>query len=108
MLPATFGLRGGMQIFIKTFTGKTITIDDVEGRHVIFELKMAIRRQMRIIFAQYEDCYVAFGGHRLVDHHTLNFYKIFSSSTVWMIMRLRGVGKQDDTSNNTIKTRAVC
>ena len=29
LLPESFGLQGGMQIFIKTLTGKTITIDDI-------------------------------------------------------------------------------
>ena len=91
MLPATFGgRRGGTQVFIKTLTGRTITIDDVEGRHVIFELKMAIRRKMRLIFTQYDEYYLIFGGHRLVDHQTLNFYNIVSGSAVWMVMRLRG------------------
>ena len=34
VLPATFGgLRGGMQIFVKTLTGKTITINDRLRRH---------------------------------------------------------------------------
>ena len=30
---------------------------------------------MRIIFAQYEDYYLVFAGHRLVDHQTLNLWQ---------------------------------
>ena len=76
-------------------SGKTITIDDVQGRHCVFELKMAIHRKMRIMYAQYDEYYLVLGGHRLIDVQTLSFYNIVSGSTVWMVMRLRGGAKAD-------------
>ena len=96
VLPATFGLRGGMQIFIKTITGKTITIDDIDGRRIILELKIQIRRKLHLPCTRDADFYMIFNGHRLAEHHTLNHNNITSGSTVWMVMRLRG-GMQDDT-----------
>ena len=84
------GLRGGTQIFIKTLTGKTITIDDIDGTRNICELKQVIRLKLHLIFTQNADFYMIFGGHRLADHRTLDSYNIISGSTVWMVMRLRG------------------
>ena len=90
MLPATFGLRGGMQTFVKTLTGKAITIDDIGAADTIETLKTKIRIKVRWVFMQNADFYMIFSGLRLADHHSLNFYNIVSGSTVWMVMRLRG------------------
>ena len=97
VLPASFGLRGGMQIFIKTITGKTITIDDIDDRHIILELKMKIRLKLDFPCTRDADFYMIFNGRRLAEHHTLNHNNITSGSTVWMVMRLRG-DMQDSTS----------
>ena len=84
------GLRGGSQIFVKTLTGKTLTVNDVGSGDTVGVLKEALSEKLHLIFAQNADFYMIFGGHRLADHRTLDSYNIISGSTVWMVMRLRG------------------
>eukprot|EP00555_Chaetoceros_dichaeta_P000473 CAMPEP_0198278284 /NCGR_PEP_ID=MMETSP1447-20131203/66294_1 /TAXON_ID=420782 /ORGANISM="Chaetoceros dichaeta, Strain CCMP1751" /LENGTH=310 /DNA_ID=CAMNT_0043973359 /DNA_START=38 /DNA_END=971 /DNA_ORIENTATION=- len=109
-------LRGGMQLFVKTLTGKTVSIEVEEGESIedvkakIAEKEGIPPEQQRLIFGgqQLQDAktledydvgddatlhlVVDIGGQQLQDAKTLEDYDVGDDATLHLVLRLRGGG----------------
>lgn len=78
--------RGGMQLFVKTLTGKTVSIEVEEGES-IEDVKAKIAEKEGIPPEQQR---LIFGGQQLQDAKTLQDYDVGDDATLHLVLRLRG------------------
>eukprot|EP00527_Entomoneis_sp_CCMP2396_P009712 CAMPEP_0198136464 /NCGR_PEP_ID=MMETSP1443-20131203/114_1 /TAXON_ID=186043 /ORGANISM="Entomoneis sp., Strain CCMP2396" /LENGTH=268 /DNA_ID=CAMNT_0043797689 /DNA_START=126 /DNA_END=932 /DNA_ORIENTATION=+ len=81
-------VRGGMQLFVKTLTGKTVSIEVEEGES-IEDVKAKIAEKEGIPPEQQR---LIFGGQQLQDSKTLDDYNVGDDATLHLVLRLRGGG----------------
>lgn len=96
-----------MQIFIKSYDGKTKTID-VESTDSILAVKLKLSAKLKdednsIVLP--EDMRLLFAGYQLEDHKILADYNIQRESTLHLVLRLRG-GMHHATSTGKAKDKA--
>ena len=75
------------QIFVKTLTGKTMTIDGCCSHWRVEDLKAQIQEKEGIACDQQR---LIYGGTQLEEGRTLGYYKIAQESTLHLVLRLRG------------------
>jgi large subunit ribosomal protein L40e len=75
-----------MQIFVKTLTGKTITLK-VEPAYFVEDVKELIEESQGLMPDQQR---LIFAGMQLEDSKKLSDYKIKNESTLHLVLRLRG------------------
>ena len=76
--------RGGMQLFVKTLTGKTVSIEVEEGES-IEDVKAKIAEKEGIPPEQQR---LIFGGQQLQDSKTLDDYNVGDDATLHLVLRL--------------------
>ena len=76
-----------MQLFVKTLTGQTITLDVSVGATVM-EMKLMLLRKVGVPMEQQR---LIFSGRLLEDGRKLSHYSIQHEATIHMVLRLRGM-----------------
>ena len=78
-------MQTNMQIFIKSLTGKCITLD-VDQAESIASVKAKLAEKEGISPGEQR---LVFGGKQLEDERTLGDYNITKESTIHLVLRLR-------------------
>jgi len=86
------------QIFIKTLTGKTLTVD-VKPTFTVLDIKFAIEEKEDIPYMYQR---LMFCGKLLCDSNTVNSYKIQKYYTLHLVLKLRGGMLHETSGRNNL------
>lgn len=77
-------LRGGMQILVKTLSGKTITIEVEEDSDKVINIKQKIKDKEGY---EIDEQTITLGGKPLENEKLFKDYEVTSESTLWLSLR---------------------
>ena len=78
--------RKMIQLFVKSLTGKTITLR-MNSNDTVVDVKAKLEKKESIPPVEQQ---LIFQGQQLDDDHTLDDYAISNNSTLHLVLRLRG------------------
>ena len=84
--PCCLSLPGGMQVFVKTISGKYITLDILPETTVLALKQQVYNKEGIPVDAQI----FVFAGKSLQDEHLLSEYGVMQESTLFLMLRLKG------------------
>ena len=88
-----------MQIFVKMITSRTITID-VHPDDLIEDVKLIIMGKEPLPIDSQR---LVYAGKQLQNHMTLRDYNVQKESTIFLILRLAGGGREDSSDTSKIE-----
>ncbi|KFH03438.1 ubiquitin family protein [Toxoplasma gondii VAND] len=81
------GVRGGFNLQVKTMSGKTVVLDNVQGSDSILDIKRRVEQREGIPVDQQR---LVFNGKQLENGKTVQDYNLSENSVLHLVLRLRG------------------
>nr|CEL64732.1 TPA: Ubiquitin, related [Neospora caninum Liverpool] len=81
------GVRGGFNLQVKTMSGKTVVLDNVQASDSILDIKRRVEQREGIPVDQQR---LVFNGKQLENGKTVQDYNLSENSVLHLVLRLRG------------------